>query len=65
MTALEGTFSKATTTIDGGWRISFDIDEQQAKEITEISKLRDKALFICVMTKAERRAQEQRVNSDG
>jgi hypothetical protein len=62
---LEGTFTRATTTVDGGWRISFDLDERQAKEITEITKLRDKAVYICVMTKAEQRAQEQRENSDG
>jgi hypothetical protein len=65
MTTLQGVFSKATTTVDGGWRISFDVDEKQAKEITEISKLRDKTVFICVMTKAEQSSQEQREISGG
>ena len=59
MTTLIGTFSKATTLVDGGWRISFDLDEHQAKEIAEITKMRNKVVFISVITKAEQKAMEQ------
>jgi hypothetical protein len=65
MTTLIGTFSKATTLVDGGWRISFDVDENQAAEIVAASKLKGKVVFISIITKAEQKRVEQREKSDG
>lgn len=49
--ALEAVFAKATTTVDGGWRISFDCAEQAA--ITELSKLRGKRLYLVISTEEQ------------
>jgi hypothetical protein len=51
--ALEAIFSKATTTIDGGWRISFDCSEEMSAKIGELSKMRGSALYLVVMDEEE------------
>lgn len=43
-------FSKATTLIDNSWRISFDVNNDQAQEILKIATLNDENLIITVMT---------------
>lgn len=50
--AIEAIFTKATTTIDGGWRISFDCGEQAAVEA--LAKLRDQRLYIVIMTEEQK-----------
>jgi hypothetical protein len=50
---LQAQFSKATTLVDGGWRLSFDLGEDMDKEVTEVRKLKDEHLFIVVLTEAE------------
>lgn len=37
-------FSKAVTTIDGGWRISFDVSADEAHAVMQLSELRDKII---------------------
>lgn len=45
---LQAIFNKATTTIDGGWNITFSVDQSQAQKITEISSLRDLVLNVAI-----------------
>jgi hypothetical protein len=58
MTALQAIFSKATTTVDGGWNVTFATHEAMSKQITEITALREEALYVVVMTEAEYYAQQ-------
>ena len=46
--AVSAIFQSARTTIDGGWRVSFDLDESQSEEITALAKLKNKSLIIVV-----------------
>lgn len=46
---LTAIFAKATTTVDGGWRISFDIDESQSNEIAKLSQFRDLSLQLVIV----------------
>ena len=39
----------AKTTVDGGWRISFDVDAKQADAILRLSKLRDCVLAVAIV----------------
>jgi hypothetical protein len=47
--ALIATFSKASTLVDGGWRVSFDLSEQSGPEVSELAKLKGQALYIVIM----------------
>lgn len=51
--AIEAIFSKATTTVDGGWNVTFSTGEHMAEEITRLAKLRDQSLYLVVMTEEE------------
>jgi hypothetical protein len=42
-------FHKATTTVDGGWRISFDVSEDEAKTVAQLSVLRGELLQLAVI----------------
>jgi hypothetical protein len=33
-------FARASTTVDGGWRVSFDVDQDAAPMLAELAKLR-------------------------
>jgi hypothetical protein len=46
-------FQSARTTIDGGWRITFDLSEQEAEFVTKLSKLKSKQLFLVVQVRDE------------
>lgn len=48
--ALQGIFSKATTLVDGGWRVSFDLSEQMGDQVAELTKLRGIAIYVIAMT---------------
>ncbi len=37
---FQAVFNKATTTVDGGWRISFDVPESEAANLLELAGLR-------------------------
>lgn len=43
---LQGVFSKATTTVDGGWNVTFQCDQSQAQAILQLSSLRQTFLQI-------------------
>ena len=54
-----GTFFKASTLIDGGWRVSFDLDAKQATEIAKVSALHGSLLqFAIVPVKPESKRKE-------
>lgn len=50
---INAILSGARTTIDGGWRISFDLPEHEAEQVVALSKLKDEALVIVVQTTAD------------
>jgi hypothetical protein len=47
------TFSKATTLIDGGWRVSFDLSEYDGDIVSKIAKLKDSILQIAILNNVE------------
>lgn len=51
--AIQAVFNKAVTTVDGGWRISFDTSEDMAAKIAELSLQRGESLYVVVMTEAQ------------
>jgi hypothetical protein len=57
---IQAIFSKATTLVDGGWRLSFDLGEDMAEAAAQLSKMRGDALYLVVMTQAEKDALEAR-----
>jgi hypothetical protein len=59
---LECIFSKATTLVDGGWRVSFDCTEEMAEPVMEASRLKGERLYCVVMTEAQFMAQQQDKN---
>lgn len=46
---FSGIFSKATTTIDGGWVISFQVDQSEAQQIIQVSQMRQSVLQVAVV----------------
>lgn len=53
MVSVGAIFNKATTLIDGGWRVSFDLSEQNSQEISEIVSMKNENLFLVVFTEDE------------
>lgn len=47
---FEAIFQKATTTVDGGWRISFDLSNDDSSKVSDIAALANESLTIVVMT---------------
>lgn len=60
MTALEAIFNKATTTIDGGWNLTFALSDDMADKVTEVTRLREERLYVVVMTEGEYLATQNR-----
>jgi hypothetical protein len=50
--AFRCVFVKATTLVDNGWRLSFDLSEQDAAAVTKIAALRNENLIL-VVTKSD------------
>jgi len=50
---LTAIFQSARTTIDGGIRITFDIDGSQSDLLSKLLKLKDQALFVVVTPKPD------------
>jgi hypothetical protein len=44
--------NKITTTIDGGWRVTFDVAQSDASQIFKLSEIRDQAVQVGVLTTA-------------
>lgn len=47
---LNAYFAKATTLVDGGWRISFDLLSTESQSIADLALLKDQGLCLVVMT---------------
>lgn len=61
MTALQCILDACRTTKDGGWVVAFACGQDQVKQISQVSGLRDEPLYLVVMTEAEYlSSQEQR-----
>lgn len=54
-------FEKATTTIDGGWRISFSLLQSESVNVQRLSTMRDQGLMLVVMP--EDSLKQQLINS--
>lgn len=50
---IQATFNKATTTVDSGWRLSFDTGEEMSEACARLSKMRDQVLYVVVMNQAQ------------
>lgn len=53
---LKAIFNKAQTLVDGGWRISFDVDASQTNEVMMLARLREaviQAAFVPIPADAE------------
>lgn len=46
---FQAIFSKAATTVDGGMRVTFDLDENWGPIIEDLAKLRGKILHIAII----------------
>lgn len=44
-----GVFTKATTTVDGGWNVTFSVSQDEAKNILSLSAMRDTLLQVAVI----------------
>ncbi len=42
--------NRITTTVDGGWRITFDIPQTEVAEMLKLSGLREENLQVVVLT---------------
>ena len=47
---LQAVFAKATSTVDGGWNLTFALPQDEVLNIASVSALRDEALLITVMS---------------
>jgi hypothetical protein len=47
--SLQAIFSKATTTVDGGWVLSFAVSQDEAHTVTQITALREKLLQLAII----------------
>jgi len=45
---LTAIFNKATTTVDGGWNLTFSLSQDEADKVMIISQFRDCLLKLCV-----------------
>lgn len=46
---FDAIFAKATTTVDGGWRLSFDVSQDEAENIAKLARLTSQALKLVVI----------------
>lgn len=46
---LQAIFSKASTTVDGGWNITFAVSQDEAKAIMQLSQLREQLVQLAVV----------------
>lgn len=46
---FQSVFSKATTTVDGGWNITFSVSQDDANKVTLLSNFRDVLLQLAVV----------------
>lgn len=59
---FQGIFSKATTLVDGGWRITFDLDQTEAHKIHLLHQFREKLIQIaCIPIEIQKFEEENYV----
>lgn len=46
---LTAVFNKATTTVDGGWNITFSVAQDEVNEVMKLSELRDTLLQLAII----------------
>lgn len=46
---LLGSISKITTTVDGGWKLTFDVPQSELSKVMQLSCLRDMVLALAVV----------------
>jgi hypothetical protein len=46
---FQAIFGKATTTVDGGWNVTFAVSQEEAKQVLQLSQLRDSVLQVAVI----------------
>jgi hypothetical protein len=46
---LKAVLVKAQTTVDGGWRLSFDVGQDEAASVLSLTALRDNLLQLAVL----------------
>lgn len=46
---LEAVFQSARTTLDGGWRISFDLGEAASEQMTQLLAWKDTSLYLAIV----------------
>jgi len=50
---LQAIFQSVRSTVDGGLRVSFDLDSSQADKLSEIMKLKDQGLFLVISARKD------------
>jgi len=51
--SFEASLSRITTTIDGGWKVTFDVPQSDAESMLALSEYRDKILQIGIVVRTE------------
>lgn len=46
---FQAIFQKFTTLIDGGYRVSFDVSENEAKSLFQLSQMRESVLQVAIV----------------
>lgn len=47
--ACKAIFARAATLVDGGWRVSFDLSEDDAAKVAQMTALRGDVLYLTVI----------------
>ena len=56
-------FKALRSLIDGGWSVSFDVSQDEAQNLLELSKYRDRILSIAIIPSPTFEEQHDRHNS--
>lgn len=46
---FEAIFFKASTTIDGGWQVTFSVNQSEAEKLLQVSQYREEILQVAVV----------------
>lgn len=46
---FQAIFSKATTTLDGGWNLTLSVNQEEAEKILQVSAMRDMVLQVAIV----------------
>jgi hypothetical protein len=59
---IQAVVTKATTTVDGGWRFTFETDETQGTQIIELMKLKHEIVNLIIVRSSENGASRWSTN---